>query len=93
MAIGSKKHLEQEDLWDISEQNKAAGLYEKYKKCMEETAGNNTKHPYVRLPSLESLLLTTVISSTELRTATVDNQSIIHPQLFIWRFSAQEVIE
>lgn len=48
MSLGSRKHLEQEDLWDLSDQHKAAGLYETYKDCMLDTAVAK-KHPYVRL--------------------------------------------
>jgi hypothetical protein len=48
MSIGSKKHLEQEDLWDLSEQHKAAELYQKYYKCMLNTADRD-RHPFVRL--------------------------------------------
>ena len=54
MHTGSQKHLEQDDLWDLSDDHKTSGLYKKYKAAMEETA--TAKHPYVRsvllLPSL-----------------------------------------
>ena len=47
MHIGSKKHLEQDDLWDLSDDHKASGLYKKYSAAMEETV-TAKKHPYVR---------------------------------------------
>jgi hypothetical protein len=48
MSIGSKKHLEPEDLWDLAEHHKASDLYDKYKKCMLDTA-DVVNHPFVRL--------------------------------------------
>ena len=47
MHTGSQKHLEQDDLWDLSDDHKASGLYKKYKAAMEECA-TAKKHPYVR---------------------------------------------
>lgn len=47
MKIGSKKHLELDDLWDVSEENKAADLFAKFNESMKKTADPD-KYPYVR---------------------------------------------
>jgi RNAse (barnase) inhibitor barstar len=47
MKIGSTKHLELNDLWDVPEQNKATPLFMKFNDVMAKTA-NPEKYPYVR---------------------------------------------
>ena len=38
LKLGSRKHLEQEDLRDVAPQREASGVYKRYEKAMKRTA-------------------------------------------------------
>ena len=51
MKLGARKHLEQEDLWDIAPHHQAARLLEQYFAAMHKTA-RPERFPHVRTASV-----------------------------------------
>ena len=49
MELGSRKVLEQSDLWDLTGQNKAGCIHTTYDRQLQRSA--SLKYPYVREPS------------------------------------------
>jgi DNA-binding transcriptional regulator PaaX len=53
IKLGSRKHLEQEDLWDVSSQHQAERLFEQYAAVMEKTS-KPERFPHVRIALLSN---------------------------------------
>ena len=55
MKLGARKHLEQEDLWDVAPQHQAAHLFQQYSAAMRKTA-RPERFPHVRMRLLPLVL-------------------------------------
>ena len=65
MKLGARKHLEQDDLWDVAPRHRAAHLSEQYSAAMRKTA-RPERFPHVRIYVLCRLVFLFMASSLAL---------------------------
>jgi hypothetical protein len=48
MNLGARKHLEQQDLWDVAPQHRTSYIYERFERTLRATT-NPKRFPHVRI--------------------------------------------